>query len=197
MCRSGETTGELLERVVGAGTWPVAGGQRPRGVARRRDGYRTRVAFGAVAEGPAPVVVLHSGNNDLAFETPVAIAYRLQQVVSGVWQLLPGSRILLLGLFASRRVKRDRRDSILMLNGLLERMPAQLAATGVASLEYVDLSAALGCRGFGAPDCLVPEEAMTDSLHLNALGCHALILAVLERVSAPEDGPAAPRHGVP
>jgi len=150
----------------------------------------------AAAESSRPVIILHSGNNDLAFETPDAIAHRLHQVASAVRQLVPAARILLLGLFASRRVKPSRRDSILKLNRLLELLPAQLEAEGDA-LEYVDLSARLACRGFGAPDCLVPEEAMADSVHLNALGCHALILAVLERVSAPEDGPAGPHHGAP
>ena len=203
---AGKTARGLLERVAEGGAELdaalAAGGWRPRRTARggdpaHTDAHQTRVAFGAAAERPRPVVILHSGNNDLAFETPDAIAYRLHKVVSAVRQLFPAARILLLGLFASRRVKPSRRDSILKLNRLLELLPAQLEAAGDVALEYVDLSARLACRGFGAPDCLVPEEAMTDSVHLNALGCHALVLAVLERVSAPEDGPAAPRHGVP
>jgi len=189
---AGETAGGLLERVAEAGAEPVAGGRRPaRGCDRvRTDAHKTRVAFGAAAESPDPVVILHSGNNDLAFETPAATAYRLQKVASAIRQLLPAARILLLGLFATRRAKPSRRDSILQLNRLLELLPAQLEAAGDGALEYVDLSARLACRGFGAPDCLVPDEAMADNVHLNALGCHALLLAVLERVSAPEDGPA-------
>lgn len=191
--------------------------------AAQPDAARARGAIDA----EAPVVVVHSGNNNLEYETATAIAHKLDALVQLIHTRLPQARVLVLGLFASRRMKPGRRESIYKLNCHLQEMAERLRAaqavechaagppvdpgleagqapytplrragggsSGPGSVIYVDLAAALACRGFGAPDCLVPEEAMSDTIHLNALGCHALVLAVLERLG--EAGACAPYGG--
>jgi lysophospholipase L1-like esterase len=237
--RAGETTGELLRRV--ADETPTDAVPQHSGRSRQDHSiaWATRVAFvsataaaaemaaarasgDAAAERERPVVVLHSGNNDLEYETAAAIAHTMHAVVRVIRARLPQARVLVLGLFASRRMKVGRRETIHRLNGHLREMaerfrdadavqcpaggqpvePCPAAATpsrhpgvgsdGLASVTYVDLASALACRGFGAPDSLVPEEAMSDAIHLNALGCHALMLTVLASIASADvqDGDA-------
>jgi hypothetical protein len=190
-----------------------------------------RASGAGEAERQAPVVVVHSGNNNLEYDTATAIAHKLHALVQLIHTRLPRARVLLLGLFASRRVKPGRRESIHKINRHLQEMTERFRtaraiecnadgptvehgpdlstpvrsvggkSNGPGSVVYVDLAGALACRGFGAPDCLVPEEAMSDAIHLNALGCHALMLAVLERLGAADacarEGDAQPSVSEP
>lgn len=136
-----------------------------------------------------PVVVVHSGNNNLEYDTPCSIVGKVYDVILALRQRLPNGRIILLGYFAGRAIKPRRQKCVEEINDRLAELhtrfpeaalPAGAAGRSVRSwFTYVDLAAALACRGHAAPDCQVPEEVMSDNVHLNAIGCHALLNTVL------------------
>jgi len=194
----GERVEGLLRRVLPLGTSTLSSREQLPST-KSRDCTRTLRTLEATAATLSAtarlrVVVLLTGNNNLAVDTAADIAHRVIQVALVVRSRVPSTHVLLLGLFSKLGCTARKRELVREVNQQFEA----LCAPHAAWLHYIDLCAKLSPRAAfdgesneSISELGVPSELMVDTVHLNDLGCHALALAIDEAISFVLDATAA------
>jgi lysophospholipase L1-like esterase len=119
-----------------------------------------RIEHGELDGVKPEVVVLMIGTNNVHADTPAEIADGVKAIVKALKTKLPGTRVLLLGVFPRGKKPDAVRERLKAVNERIAKLD-----DGGKTLKYLDI----GSR-FLNPDGTVSQDVMPDFLHLSRKG---------------------------